>query len=154
MKNLIIVLVLVAFTSCSNKEVENKESLIISDAKSEMNEMPTIEKNEDFSNPVLIFGSSFGNYFQTLYKLGKYDKMLIFTSSKSIEKFGKEEILSFYRKMDFAYTIKLKSKTEDVGIIVLNYEAGIMATKHMLRMSVVVENDTCKILLDNIKKLR
>jgi hypothetical protein len=107
-----------------------------------------------FSNPVLIYGSSFGNYFQTLYKTGQFDHMMKFTSSESIEKFGRDKILEFYKNMDFAYSIKLKSKNDNDGVTTLNYEAGIMATRSMVRIDVVLENDTCKILLSDLKSLK
>lgn len=107
-----------------------------------------------FSNPVLIYGSSFGNYFQALYKIGQFDQMMKFTSSESINKFGRDKILEFYKKMDFAYFIKLKSKNDNEGFVTLNYEAGIMATRSMVRIDVVLENDTCKILLKDLKSLK
>jgi hypothetical protein len=104
-----------------------------------------------FSNPVLIYGSSFGNYFQMLYKTGKYEEMIKFTSSKSVKSFGSKAILELYKKMNFGYTIKLKSKNDlDNGSIMLNYETIITATKGMLRMNVMVENDTTKIILQSI----
>jgi hypothetical protein len=121
--------------------------------------VPVINESEahPYINPVLIYGSSFGNYFQALYKVGKFEDMIAFTSSRSIEKFGRDKVLSFYKSMDFAYKIKLKSMNvaeTPVDATVLNYEAGIMATKNMLRMEVVIENDSCKILLKNLKSLR
>lgn len=114
----------------------------------------TLVPERPFSNPALIYGSSFGEYFQTLYKTGQFEQMLKFTSSESIDKFGSEAILNFYRKMDFAYSIKLKSKNENADMTTLNYEAGIMATRSMVRIDVMIENDTCKILLKDLKSLK
>jgi len=121
--------------------------------------VPIIKESEahPYINPALIYGSSFGNFFQALYKIGKFEDMLHFTSSGSINKFGRDKVLNFYKTMDFAYKIKLKSMNAGATPIeatVLNYEAGIMATKNMLRMDVVVENDSCKIVLKDLKSLR
>jgi len=69
-----------------------------------------------FKNPVFIYGSSFGEFFQSLYKLGKYEDMLMFTSKKSIDKFSRERILDLYRKMEFGYKIKLIAKVKTGNI--------------------------------------
>lgn len=106
-----------------------------------------------FSNPVLIYGSSFGNYFQMLYKTGKYEEMIKFTSTKSINRFGTKSIIELYKKMDFAYEIKLKSKIDNKdNSITLNYSTIINATKGLLRMNVIVENDSTKIILGSLNK--
>ena len=151
-KSLILIVTMLALTlgSCGTKEV-GKE--LPKQAKVEMISTSSV-KNSEFSNPVLIYGSSFGNYFQTLYKLGKFDDMLKFTSSGSIAKYGKEKIRKMYETMDFAYTMKLKSKNTTLDSTFLNYEAGIYATKHMVRIPVVIENDSVKIVLHSLKGLR
>lgn len=161
MKNIKFLFVLVlsaTFMSCSQSKEEVAVQNFIDSCRGEMNTMPIPVIKEaiahPYINPVLIYGSSFGNFFQALYKIGKFEDMIKFTSSQSIEKFGQSKVLDFYKKMDFAYNIKLKSKSEDAGVTTLNYEAGIMATNNMLRMDVVVENDSCKIVLRDIKSLR
>ncbi len=112
----------------------------------------TQQTDRPFSNPILIYGSSFGNFFQTLYKQGKFNDMILFTSKNSIEKYGIKNILEAYEKMEFGYNIKLKSSNSNPNkTITLNYETEIMATKGIMRMNVVIENDTVKVLLNNIK---
>jgi len=78
--------------------------------------------------------------------------MLKFTSSGSIKKYGTVNIRKMYETMEFAYTIKLKSKT-GTDTVVLNYEAIIYATKNMIRIPVVIENDTVKIVLQSLNGL-
>ena len=86
MKNLIVyIAILIAFTSCSTsevKEVKTSESVAVS---------APIEPKTDrkVNNPVFFMetGTSFGLYMQELYKLGKFDDMVNFTSSKTISKF-------------------------------------------------------------------
>ena len=113
-------------------------------------------QNKPFSNPVLIYGSDFGNYFKVLYAQGKFSDMVKFTSSKSIKKHGKDKIVDFYKnKIHFGYELgKLKSTiNEDDGAIILNYPSSqVFATKKVVRLKVVIENDTCKLVLpDNLK---
>lgn len=105
-----------------------------------------------YSNPVLIYGSSFGNYMQALYKTGKFEEMLKFTSTESINAFGRNAILEKYKKMNFGFFIKLKSKNENQdGSVTLNYESMEIATRGIFRMKVKIENDTCRIIIENIK---
>jgi hypothetical protein len=53
----------------------------------------TYSGDKPFSNPSFMYGTNIGQYFQTLYRLGKYDEMLKFTSQESIKKYGKDKIL-------------------------------------------------------------
>ena len=77
--------------------------------------------------------------------------MIKFTSVKSIKKFGFEKINELYSSMDFGYMIVLKSshKNED-GTITLNYNASINSTNKVVRIRVLVENDSTKLLLQSI----
>jgi len=104
----------------------------------------------DFSNPALIYGSDFGNYFKVLYTQGKFKDMVKFTSVESIKKHGEKKILEFYKnKFKFGYELgKLKSSYKEDGITVLNYpDARIIATKRTIRIHIIVENDSCKLVL-------
>lgn len=100
-----------------------------------------------FNNPVLIGGSDFLKVFQEFYKLSNFNTMLKFTASESIAHFGADKILEKYKSVDFGYTTKLKSVKKDSSTYILNYEAKIQATKVMIRMKVVIENDSTKIKL-------
>lgn len=106
-------------------------------------------ESEKWNNPVLIQGSSFGHFFQQLYKQGLYDEMVRFTSDKSIKKYGSDSLIKYYRSIDFGYKMKLKSKFIQKDVTTLNYESDIVGGKHITRLCVVVENDTCRLLLDN-----
>ena len=55
---------------------------------------------DSWSNPVLIQGSSFGAFFQELYKQGQYNEMLKFTSKKSIDTYGKDNLIKYYKNID------------------------------------------------------
>ena len=102
-----------------------------------------------FSNPALIYGgTSFANYFQALYKVGQFEQLLHFTAHESIQRYGTKSLLEKYHQMQFAYPLKLKSMTKEGGYTILNYETQKLATKRMLRLKVVIENDTTKLVID------
>lgn len=65
---------------------------------------------EKWDNPVLFHGSSFGHFFQQLYKQGLFGEMLKFTSEKSIKQYGQDSIVKYYQSINFAYKMKLKSR--------------------------------------------
>ena len=106
------------------------------------------EISKPYSNPALIYGTSFPEFFKQLYRLGKFDDMLSFTSSKSIHEFGKEKILQFYQTMDWGYEIKLKSINQKKDFYTLNCIATIQNTARTGRMQIVIENDSCKLMLN------
>lgn len=107
--------------------------------------------DKPFANPSFMMGTNFGQFFQTLYRYGKYDEMIKFTSSESIKKYGKKAILEYYENCDFGYNIKIKGRSEEGNYIILSYNANVMATNKVVRMKTVVENDSAKIVLDNLK---
>jgi hypothetical protein len=149
MKNLILALFSIALISCSGI-VENPDLDLSPSNKEEVSTLDKTNSIKEFENPFIIYGTTFGNYFQTLYKIGNFNEMLNFTSKSSIEKFGEDKILNFYRNMDFAYEIKLHSHNKNGDVTTLNYTAGIIATRKMVRIDVVVENDSTKIVLNNL----
>jgi hypothetical protein len=111
------------------------------------------ETSVDFSNPVLISGSSFGNVFQQFYKIGDYESLIKLTSQSSLHKFGKDIIQKYYKEMQFGYPLKLRSLTKLNGIYTLNYVTTINALIVVIRMDVVTERDSCRIVLkDNFLK--
>ncbi|MBK9317763.1 MAG: hypothetical protein IPM91_02250 [Bacteroidetes bacterium] len=102
-----------------------------------------------FANPVSIYGTDFLRIFQQYYKQGNWDMMMKLTSQESVKHYGYNKILFYYNEMDFGYVIRLKSiKKTDSGIE-MNYSANIQATQIVIRCFVVVENDTCRLLLGN-----
>ncbi len=138
--------------SCSSDIPENKTEERVTIQASAINHKIVQSK---LNNPALMNGSSFANYFQALYKLGSYEDMLLFTSQDLIAEYGKERILKSYRKMDFAYEIKLKSiKTNKDSSYTLNYLSVQFATNKMIRVNVVIENDTVKLLDSDFLKLK
>jgi hypothetical protein len=107
-----------------------------------------------YANPAMIYGSDFGNMFKLFYAQGNFDYMLKFTSSESIKKHGKAKVLEFYKnKFKFGYALgSLKSTFKEGNVTILNYpDAKVFATKKVVRIPIVIENDSCKIVLsDNL----
>lgn len=139
----IVTLSLLASCGKSNSEIELDN--LQKETRAHMNDLPML----DYSNPSVFMGSDFGNFFKTLYAQGKFDEMIKFTSKASIDKFGKDKVLDFYKNdLKFGYELgRPHSKTIDGDIITLNYDANIIATKRVVRINIIVENDTCKIVL-------
>jgi len=103
-----------------------------------------------FSNPAFMLGTDLGRYMQTLYRLNRVDEMLKFTSSETIKKYGRDKVRSYYETCNFGYEIKLASMSGDGKYKVLTYNAKINATNNIVRMKTTVENDTAKVVLDNL----
>jgi hypothetical protein len=147
MKSLILIFtVLLVFTSCDEVNIGPGPGPLVT-----LKEDAAKEEMLDLSNPSVFMGSDFGNFFKTLYAQGKFDEMIKYTSKTSIDKFGKDEVLDFYKNdLKFGYEIgKPHSQTLSGDTIILNYNANIIATKRVVRINVVVENDSCKIVLPN-----
>lgn len=107
--------------------------------------------NLSLSNPGLFYGTDFGNYFQRLYINQDYDRMLSYTSKQSRKKYGDIQLLDYYRSIDFAFPLELKSKSVQGDTIWLNYITNIQATKRMVRVPVVVERDTVRMVILSVK---
>ncbi|MEK6829523.1 MAG: hypothetical protein AABY15_05345 [Nanoarchaeota archaeon] len=154
MRKIVFILSALILASCGqNATSDLKDSadsnIVIKDSVSVVENQ--VDINPSFMVTKDLVGTDFGNFFKTLYKQGKFEDMLAFTSSQSIDQFGKEVILDFYKNnLQFGYEIgKPHSQTVTGEIITLNYDANIIATKKVVRFNVVVENDSCKIVLPN-----
>ena len=105
----------------------------------------------NFDNPALIYGTSIGELVQQFYKQGRWSDLIKFISSSSIQEFGEENIIQSFQRSDFGYKIKLKSMSiYGEGCYYLNYQTLKYGTIGVLRMEVRVENDTAKIVLQQI----
>jgi len=151
MKNLIFVLIVLVFASCDNIEVPKGIDPIVKSTGEKVGSGPQIMETKPFSNPAIIYGSDFGNFFRTMYKHGNYDEMIKFTSKESLDEFGEDEVRDFYKnKIKFGYKIgKLLSSDANGDYITLNYNGDVIATKTVIRIIVKIENDSCKIVLPN-----
>ena len=137
----------ITLASCTTSEkgkVPSDSSILKSDSTTDI-----VERS--FSNPALIYGSSIGELVQQLYKQGRWTELIKFISSSSIKQFGEENIIRSFQRSDFGYEIKLKSMSMiEEGRYLMNYQTLKFGTLGVLRMNVVVENDTAKIVIKEI----
>lgn len=160
MKKVLSILILAAtLIGCGNAEV--KDVTAVTDSVSVLTPEPAITggfnakiAEAPLANPVFMYGSDFLTLFKSLRKMGKYDDMIKFTSSATIERIGKDSLRDFYEnKYKNVSNVKLASHTEnDNGTITLNYTNINMATKNAIAITVVVESDTAKLILYDLKK--
>jgi len=106
----------------------------------------------DFSNPAVFMGTDFGNFIRALYGIGDFEQMLQFTSSATIERFGKEQLRNHYQSLDLRMEMRLLSATSEDSLILLHYECIDKATKTVRRLPLIIENDSVKIHLQQLIK--
>ena len=100
-----------------------------------------------FANPALIFGTDFVRMFQVFYNQADWESMIRFTSEKSKNEIGLEKLVKYFQRMNFGYSLRINSMKKIGKVYLLNYKAKIYATDQIVRCKIVVENDTCRILL-------
>lgn len=143
---LFVAIILVSgFSACNNKSETTKSGSSNSTALA--NNSTSITDKPLLNNPVLMNGSSFGHFFQSLYKIGRFEDLVKFTASQTLNEIGKDKILDAYKSMEFAYKLELKSKQDNPdSTITLNYISHQFATPKVVRMIVTVENDSVKLV--------
>jgi hypothetical protein len=149
MKNLIFALFAsLVFVSCGTKETVKEIT------STDIKVVVVPEAKLEFSDPARIAGSSFGEFFVSMIRTQNYDMALKFTSKGSIEKFGVEKIMEKYKNFKYNYALTQKSMSKEGDTITLMYATNEMATGKLKKMVVVVENDSCKLVLpDNLDDL-
>ncbi len=134
--------------SCGDNKVNTMEEE--QSSESELVEETAPEK-VDMSNPVLIYGTNIGSLFKTYYKVGDFNAMIRYTDKATIEQYGRDSLKKIYRKLNLGYDIKLKSMTSEGDRKILHYESITFATKGIRRLHVVIENDTARIVPQNLQ---
>jgi hypothetical protein len=122
----------------SNNELHNDNISVVLNFQ----ESPSEQQN----NPVIFFGSSFGEFIQILHKTGNYNKMLEYTSIETRKQFGDSMLIDYYQRVNFSYPLKLKAYKNNN----LYYQTTINATHRTIQIPVVIENDTCRIYLEKL----
>lgn len=143
MKNLILIFGLIIFlASCGNKKAEDKVSKVSIPAP-----VAKVDAKLEFADPARVGGSSFGEFFISMIKTQNFDMALKFTSKESIDNFGSDVILNKYREFKYNYKLNLASINKEGNVYKLQYTTNEYATGKFKTMTVVVENDTCKLVL-------
>lgn len=134
-------LVLIILASCSDQVEPSKKT-----KRTKINKnQESVDKTGDLSNPAIMQGSDLGSIIRKAFQVGNYDLMIQFTADSIVSQIGKDELKECYRNLDMGKEIKLKSITTENDTLIMNYEAIYRATKEMIRLPVIIENDTAKI---------
>lgn len=145
----IILILSIFLSSCGNKSESKHDEIKAELLKSEILSVNSSETN--FSNPAFINGSNFGMFFISMLRTQNYDMALDFTSKSSINKFGLSVLKEKYKNFKFDYNLKLVSESINKNDITLKFTTSEFATGKFKEMTVVVENDSCKLILpDNL----
>lgn len=139
---LLVIIIMVLVLAC-NTGVEERS--IEPDTE---NRQPPNEKGM-FSNPVLIQGTSFGVFFQSLHRNGRHEEMLRFTDSEARARFGDDSLTNYYVRwfhMDFELG-KITGIDHGDTTILMYSNAKLLGTRVLVRVPVIVENDSCRLLL-------
>lgn len=134
---LLIVLVSLIFASCGTKETSKE---VVSTAS------VVEEVKSDFSNPAFFAGSNFGEAFISMFK-NQSDLAVKFTSKGSLEKFGVDKVRDKYESFAYNYTLTLASVKTVNDTTTLKFTTNEHATGKFKTMKVVIENDSCKLVL-------
>ena len=129
-----------AISACSDKDEIKVETLVEENSELDMR----------YNNPSIFLGSSFGEYFRACHLIGHYEEMYRFTATESIDKYEKEQIMLFYNNIQLSYKLDLKTITKQGDYYILFYRTNTNATKRTLKMKVILENDSTKIVWDTL----
>lgn len=141
MKSLIFFIATSLFLfSCGQKEVKS-----VSEPVAEVSKEVSVDPS--MSNPELFLGSGVGPAFMSFIKTQSFEMALQFTAKESIDKHGREVILDKYKSLNTNYTLKKVSTSKSGEKTTLRYTTNEFATSKFKDFVVVVENDSCKILL-------
>lgn len=148
-KYILISVFIYIFSDCSNNV--QKENVITKNPRCEISNNFT----RPFGNPVLICGSSFGAFFQSMYRNNQFEKMLNFTSRVTKKKFGEQKLKAYYET-----TFKFDSDLGALSNVTINQDTFLLtyskarqfATRTKITIPVVNENDSTKLLLNVLSK--
>lgn len=146
MKRLVFIITLsLSLFSCGKQEVEtNSNASVQTEVKEEVSAV-----DPSMSNPELFLGSGFGSAFMSFIKTQNFEMALQFTSKESIEKHGVDVILNKYKSLRTDYTLVKASSSKSGSQTTLRYTTNEFATSKYKDFVVVVENDSCKLVLPN-----
>lgn len=143
---------LLFITACSEPQEATPEADPSGMVQEQANDAAEEPEVIDWSNPVLIQGSSFGLIINTYFRLGKFEELYQLTDAETKATRDREKIIEQWKKMPMGMDMKLLNKTEEDSVQWLHYEVTIDATRKALRIPVVVEDDTCRVLFEEFKQ--
>ena len=152
-KIIVIVAASIAFTSCETKNTVEAKKIITEATLSQAEMQGPIESAFPGIDTPALFGGKdgFGQAFMGFITYQDFDMAMQFTSKESIDKFGADAILKKYKSFKFNYKLIRSSESVDGKYTILRYKTSEVATRVLKDFKVVVENDSCKLVLpDNL----
>ena len=145
MKNFVFVII---FSIFALESCKNDKDVKISAANNIKKDTVLKAEAKPFKNPAIIYGTDFLSFMQAFRKTGNLDLMIAFTSSADVKKQGKDKIKEYFEN-NFKNMSKLKlmSIVNKGNIKTLNYINLSFATRNALSVDVIIENDSCKLIL-------
>jgi len=106
------------------------------------------------SNPLMLSaagGSDIGRLFNAYFRTGQVDKMIPLLDSKTKQTFSKEDLRKMLVNLQYGYDMKLSGAQKDGSRYTINYLCQIAQTKIVKQLSVVIEDDTARVVPMNLK---
>lgn len=152
MYRFILIIAVFTYTSSCQQNNKNKVDIKKTEELSYEEEKNASEENiPTLSNPALILGTDLGTLFKTYYNVGDFNAMLRYTDKSTLDHYGRDSLIKIYRKLNLGFEMRLRNITSEKNEKILHYEIMTYATKSVKRLHVVIENDTARIVPQNLQ---
>jgi hypothetical protein len=132
-------LVIFLLIGCLTKQVENEiERGVKAEPKEELK----------LNMPALYMGSTFGQYLRICKITGNYPQLLACTSMETRRKYNDSLLTDFFQNTQFSFALRLKAIKWNGEKFTMFYNTTIEATQKTIQINGVIENDSCKLILD------
>lgn len=108
-------------------------------------------ESKPYANPANVLGSNFGDFFISMLRTQNYDMALKFTSKSTLQKNGVKKVLEAYTSYDYNFKLKATSVAKVFDMYIIKFTTNEFATGKFKEIRVIVENDSCKIVLQDLK---
>ena len=107
----------------------------------------------DMKNPVMLTskgGVDIGRLFNAYYRTGQLDMMYNLLDHETKSSFSKEKLIQSLSNLDYGFEMHLSGSKDFGSHFLLTYLCNISQTKVVKQLKVIVENDTARIMPNNI----
>lgn len=152
MKSAIYIYIFVLLTSCQTQTAPRKSFEGPAQIIEHKNEAQI--KDKGMSNPLMLSaagGADIGRLFNAYYRTGQVDKMIPLLDSKTKQTYSKEDLRKMLVNLQYGYDMKLIGAQKDANRYTINYLCQIAQTKVVKQLSVIVEDDTARVVPMKLK---
>jgi len=152
MKNSLLIFGILYLMSCRNSESSPNLQKSINSPVPKGKDIQQVDNG--MSNPLMLSaagGSDIGRLFNAYYRTGQVEKMIPLLDSNTKQSFSKEEFRKMLVNLQYGYDMKLSGAQKDGNRYTINYLCQIAQTKVVKQLSVIVENDTARVVPMNLK---